>query len=106
MAALSVSDRQRVYRGLMRLWSRDGVTCDFSKAQLYDPVGNTGVVAETDDWIDGHSGLTGDTIGYNGALNVTMRAALTIDMKTDLFLAVAAMRRGLDYVRRVLGEVD
>ncbi|HXF44871.1 MAG TPA: hypothetical protein VNK91_02015 [Burkholderiaceae bacterium] len=107
MAALSIADRTRVWRALMRRWSNERTACAFLRAQLYDPAANTGAVAETDAWVDTHSGLTTpDTIGYNGALNVTMRAALSINQKTDLFLAVAAMRRGPDYVRSVFGEID
>ncbi len=107
MAALSIADRTRVWRGLMRKWSAERTLCAFGKFELYDPAGNTGAVATTDDWIDSHAGLnSGDTVGYNGSLDVTVRAALTTDMKTDLFLAVAAMRRGVDYIRRLLGEVD
>jgi len=106
MAALSVVDRARVWRGLMRKWSGERLTCPFNKFALYDPTANIGAVVDTDNWIDTHSGLTGNTTGFNGALTVAMRAALTGDMKTDLLLSVAAMRRGVDYIRRLLGEVD
>lgn len=107
MAVLSVQDRTRVWRGLMRRWSADGVTAPFSKYDLYNPNTNTGAVADTDQWIDTHQGTTSpDTVGYNGSLSVPMRTALSLNMKTDLFLAVAAMRRGLAYVRSIFGEVD
>ena len=107
MAALSVSDRTRVWRGLMRKWSNERLLCGFSKFELYDSGANTGAIAETDDWIDSHSANTSaDTVGFNGSLKVGMRATLAPDMKTDLFIAVAAMRRGVEYIRRLLGEVD
>jgi hypothetical protein len=106
MAALSVADRTRIWRALMRRWSTDKVTCNFLKTELYNSTTNTGAIADVDDWIDTHSGLTGNTTGFNGAFSVVMRAALSADQKTDIFLAVAAMRRGLDYIRSVFGETD
>ena len=107
MAAISTTDRARVWRGLMRKWSAERAICPFDKFSLYNPTANTGAVADTDARIDSHSGNTSvDTVGYNGSLSVAMRSALTADMKTDLFLSVAAMRRGVDYIRRLLGEVD
>lgn len=107
MAALSVADRTRVWRGLMRRWSKDGEPCPFLKGALYNPVANTGAVADIDDWIDARTGLTApNTTGFNGALAAGMRTGLTANMKTDLLIAVSAMRRGIDYLRSVFGEVD
>ena len=107
MALLSIADRTRVWRGLMRRWSADLTTCAFSKLDLYNPTANTGAIADTDGWQDTHSGNTSaDTVGYNGSLTVAMRTALTANQKTDVFLAVAAMRRGIDYLKSVFGEVD
>jgi len=108
MALLSIADRTRVWRGLMRRWSRDRIDpCNFLKNALYDPVANTGAVADTDAWQDTHAGnVSADTVGFNGSLSIAMRAAMILNQKTDLFLAVAAMRRGLEYVRSVFGEVD
>ncbi len=107
MAALSTQDRTRVYRALMRRWSQDRVTCTFMKAQLYDAAANTGAIADCDNWIDTHAAnTTPDNVGFNGALAAPMRSALTIDQKTDLFLIVAAMRRGVDYVRNIFGGTE
>lgn len=107
MATLSVADRTRVWRGLMRRWSADRTPCAATKGQLYNPTANTGAVADVDAWIDGRTGNTApDTVGFNGALAVAIRTALTADQKTDLLIAVAAMRRGLAYLQSVFGEVD
>lgn len=107
MALLTVADRTRVFRGLMRRWSNDRTSCAFTKPDLYNPTANTGAIADTDVWQDTHAGTTSaDTVGYNGSLTVAMRAALTANQKTDVFLAVAAMRRGIDYLKSVFGEVD
>lgn len=91
----------------MRRWSRDGVDCGFGKGQLYNPLTDTGAVADVDVWVDTHGGnTTPDNVGLNGALAVAMRAALSVNQKTDLLIAVAAMRRGIGYLRSVFGEVE
>ena len=91
----------------MRRWSNDRTSCAFTKLDLYSPITNTGAIVDTDSWIDTHGGnTTADNIGFNGALTVAMRAAMTIDQKTDMFLATAAMRRGLEYLRSVFGDID
>lgn len=107
MAAMSVADRSRVWRGLMRRWSRDRTTTAFLKGALYNPTNNTGAVAGVDDWVDTHGGTTTpDTVGMNGSLTAAMRTAMTAEQKTDLLIAVAAMRRGIGYLKSVFGEVD
>lgn len=107
MAALSIADRSRIWRGLMRRWSQDLTGCTFSKSDLYNPSNNTGVVADVDAWVDTHSGnIAPDTVGMNGSLTIAMRAALSAEQKTDLLIAVAAMRRGIEYLKSVFGEVD
>ena len=107
MALLAVADRTRVWRGLMRRWSNDRTSCAFNKNDLYNPATDTGAIVNTDTWIENHQGLTSaDTVGFNGALTVAMRAAMTINQKTDMFLATAAMRRGLEYLRSVFGDID
>jgi len=107
MADLSIADRTRIWRGLMRRWSRDRVTCGFTKFDLYNPVSNTGAIADVDTWVDTHSGNTAaNNTGMNGSLAVAMRTALSAEQKTDILIAVAAMRRGIDYLRSVFGEVD
>lgn len=107
MAELSVQDRTRVWRGLMRRWSTDRVPCGFTKLDLYNPQANTGAIASVDAWVDTHQGnTTPDNVGMNGALSVPMRSALSAEQKTDILIAVVAMRRGIEYLRSVFGEVD
>lgn len=107
MADMSILDRTRVYRGLMRRWSKDNVPCSFTKTQLYSPSTNTGAVAAVDTWVDTHQGTaTTDNVGMNGALTAQMRTALSAEQKTDLMIAILAMRRGLSYLVSVFGEVD
>lgn len=90
----------------MRRWSNDRVPCGFTKFDLYNPQADTGAIADIDEWIDTHQGTTGDTVGANGSLEVGMRSALSADQKTDILIGVVAMRRGIDYLRSVFGEVD
>lgn len=108
MAALSIQDRTRVWRGLMRYWSstKEAIGA-VTKSDLYNPTANTGVVADTDNWIDTHGATTtADSVGYNGALAVAMRSALTTPQKTLIFCAVACMRVSPAFARQLLGEVD
>jgi hypothetical protein len=107
MAVLSIADRTRIWRGLMRRWSNERVPCGFTKFDLYNPSSDTGAIANVDAWVDTHQGnTTPDNVGMNGALVSTMRTALSAEQKTDILIAVAAMRRGVDYLRSVFGEVD
>lgn len=107
MADMSVEDRTKIYRGLMRRWSKEGVPCGFLKTQLYSPLANTGAVANIDSWVDTHQGTAApDNVGMNGALTVQMRTALSAEQKSDLLIAVVAMRRGIEYLKTIFGEVD
>ena len=93
MAALSAAARHKIARGLRRWWSKRFVqTSGLTKDDLYDPDTNTGAVAECDDWIDGHRGNTGNTAGYNRALSQLFRGEAAAQMKSELFLVVAAGR--------------
>jgi hypothetical protein len=93
--ALSTEDRQRVQRGLMRYWSRiREATHGFDKADLL------AAVAATDAWIEANQ------TSYNSALPAAFRTGATLAQKTLLFMAVAAARVSLAFLRRVMGEVD
>lgn len=107
MALLSIQDRTRVWRGLMRRWSKDRIVCNFLKTSLYNPASDTGCIADVDAWRDPRAGLTSpDLVGINGAINITYRAQFSPEQKTDIFIAVTAMARGLDYLKSIVGEVD
>lgn len=101
MAVLSDADRARVHRGVMRYWSHNkerisGIT----KADLRTAIN------ETDDWIDGHGGNTGNTTGYNGAISNPFKSAATQAQKTLVFCAVAAMRVSSSFARQIFGDID
>jgi len=95
MAVLSTTDRQRIWRGLMRYWSNLREATAIDKALLYTLVG------ETDAWIDDNAA------SYNSALSTN---SLTAVQKTLLFCAVALMRVSpgvAALLKRALGvEVD
>lgn len=89
----------------MRKWSREGTTITLTKFDLYNPTANTGAVANVDDWLDSHAGLTGDTTGFNGCFAANVRAALTTSQKALFLCVVAACRVDVATVRKLL-EVD
>ena len=93
--ALTTEEKQKTTAGLMRIWSqRFEELADVSKIDIYQAVN------ATDGWIEDNAA------SFNSALPATPRTNLNAEQKTFVFLAVAAMRQGLDYSRRVLGEVD
>lgn len=112
MAALSVADRTKVWKGLMRYWSAlpsgdsdKGVSA--SKFELYNPGNDTGCIADVDNWFDTHTGNTSsDTVGMNGAINASYRSKFTVGQKGLIALAIAAMRTGnANLLRGALGQV-
>ena len=98
MAILSTEDRERIWRGLQRYWSRSWETIALSDPDIL------AAVATTDTWIDDNQ------TSYNSALPQAARDNLTANQKTLLFCVVALMRvdPGLAVLlRRALGvEVD
>lgn len=95
MATLPASDRQGVWRGLMRFWSalREPVS-GVTKADLQ------AAVDATDNWIDSNAA------SYNAALPVAARTGLTLSQKTLLFCAVALMRVSKAAATKFLGDLD
>ena len=95
MAELSIEDRERIWRGLMRYWSNlweTVVGCD--KADLL------AAINATDTWIEDNQGA------YNTALPNPFKTNATTTQKTLLFCAVAAMRVSPAFARMLFGEVD
>ncbi len=94
MATLPEADRVRVWRGLMRSWSRLREPLALNKLELRAAVDNTDV------WIDDNQA------SFNAALPAAAQASLTSAQKTLLFCAVALARAGNEFLRRVFGGVD
>lgn len=92
MAELSATDRLRVWRGLMRYWSRLREPISATKAELQTTVN------ETDAWIDSNQA------SFNSAL--TYAGSFTAEQKTLIFCVVALARVGISFLRNLLGEVD
>ena len=94
MAELSTEDRLRIWRGLMRYWSK------LREEMALDKEGLAAAVAATDTWIDENAA------SYNAALPVAARTALTATQKTVLFCVVALARVSIVALKRLVGEVD
>lgn len=95
MATLSEADRLRVWRGLMRYASSQGMELDgMVKSDLKD------AVDATDDWIDANQS------SFNTALPSAAQTNLTLAQKTLMFCVVAVMRVDPEFVRRLLGVID
>lgn len=115
MAALTVTQRTQIWRGLMRAWSKiphsdpNFEVTNFTKYQLYNPNDDTGAIAELDNWFDTHSGnTTTDSVGANGSINTTMRSAMTLKQKGLMTIGIIAMRSGsIEVLKLALGtDVD
>lgn len=113
MAALSTSDRTKIWKALMRYWSRlptgdSDRTVSASKYELYDPNANTGMIADLDNWLDTHSGnTTVDNIGINGAINTSYRSKFTTGQKGVTVAAIALARTGnIELLRSAFGDID
>ena len=95
MAILSDANRQRIWRGIMRWWSRTWAELsNMNKQDIRD------AVDATDQWIDDNQGA------FNSALPVNFRTNATLDQKTLMFCAVALMRVSGDFLKSIFGEVD
>jgi hypothetical protein len=94
MATLSETDRRRVWRGLMRYWSAQGITIPGNvKDDIYQ------AVVDTDEFIEDNQSA------YNSALNATFRTNASLTDKTLLFCAVAAMRVSAGFCRLLFGDL-
>jgi len=94
MAVLSVADRARVHRGLMRWWSNLQEAQPWSKADLL------AAVNATDAWIDSNQ------TSFNNTLPNPFKTNATLAQKTLLFCCVATARVSLAWLRALLGEID
>jgi len=73
MALLDETDRQRIWRGLMRYWSKLFEVIPMSSTELEE------AIDATDEWIDDNQG------SYNTALPNPFKTNATAEKKTLLF---------------------
>lgn len=103
MATLSVADRTKLWRGMMRIMSRNDEsfpwTGDLTKFDLYDPSTDTGAIDAIDDWIEANQAA------INQALAENFRTGASAEVKTLLFCAVAAMRISPEFARLLFGDM-
>jgi len=95
MAMLSSGDKDKIWRGLMRYWSRQKEeTPDFDKNDFRTSVD------DTDTWVDDNQG------NYNTSLNLTFRNNATMLQKTVLLCAVMAFRAEPEFAKQLFGDLD
>lgn len=95
MTTLSTADRQRIWRGVMRYWSRE-----HEELAVVNKTELQAAVDATDDWIDANQA------SFNAALPEPFASNATAAQKTFLFVVVAAMRVSPALARQIVGEVD
>jgi hypothetical protein len=95
MAALSNAIRLQLWRGIMRLWSRQGATLSgLLKADIQ------AAINAADDWADSNAA------SYNSALPTAFRTNATAAHKALLLAMVVLARHDPVLIRAILGEVD
>ena len=93
MAVLPDADRQKIWRGLMRYWSRINEPTPFLKTDLLVAIG------DLDDWVDANA------ISINNALPNPFKTSATTEQKAVLLSAIIAMRYTEEWLKRLVGEV-
>lgn len=92
--ALTTTERQQVWRGLMRLASQKRSGWGGQADDLL------AAVADVDDWI------TSNETSFNNGLGPPFKQDATAVEKTIVLAAVAAARVSIPFARQLLGEVD
>jgi len=108
MAALPIATRTLLWQGLMQWWSEHSHALEqpfsgISKADIYNPTANTGLIAQLDDWMDTHQGNTGSTVGVNGAIQEPCKSNLTVATKGFVLALVVLARYNPEMARQVIG---
>lgn len=95
MAVLSNTDRQRIWRGIMRYWSNEreiisGITKDDLQA----------AINAADDW------LNSNAASFNNSLPATFKNNATVGQKGFLLACVTLARGNIALLRAILGSVE
>ena len=91
---LAISDRKQVWRGLMRYLSMGRESLGLSKSDLQ------AAIDATDVWVEDNQA------SFNNTLPAIAKTNLTANQKTLIFCAVAARRVGVEFSRKLFGELD
>lgn len=95
MAVLSNTDRQRIWRGLMRYWSNQReVLSSITKDDLQ------AAVNAADDWVNANAA------SFNNALPATFKANASVGQKAFLLVMVTITRGNVVFLRSILGDID
>jgi len=108
MAALPVETRTLLWQKLMQWWSRHEHAVEqpfagITKADVYNPIANTGLIAQVDDWMDSHQGNTCDTTGANGAIQEPCKSGLTTSTKGFVLACIVLARYNPEMAKQILG---
>lgn len=94
MTVLDSAERTRVWRGLQRYASNEGLQIDINNVVLRTAIDST------DQWIEDNQAA------FNTALPAAAQSGLTTAQKTLVFCAIAAMRVDPSFARKLLGEIE
>ena len=95
MAALSDADRKRIWRGLMRFWSRNREqTPGMVKGDI------RAAVDAADSWLDDNAA------NFNNALPTAAKTNMTASQKSLLVAVGALMRHDPVMLKQMIGELD
>lgn len=102
--ALTIEERTKVWRGIMRLMSSypslfvwDG---DLTKFDLYDPSLNSGAIADADNWTEANQS------SFVSSLDQAFRDGTSAEIKVLILCAIVAMRVSEDFARKILGGLE
>lgn len=94
MALLTEVVLRKIWRGLMRLWSRTNDPTAFDKNELYN------AIVAIDIFLDNNAAA------INNAFPATFRTSATAAQKSIIVAIVALARYNPDLLQQLVGEVD
>jgi len=94
MATLPLNDQQKIWRGLMRYWSKDQIGIGIIKSDLL------AAVQAIDTFLDTNS------TAINNAFPIEARTNLTTTQKAIIVAVVALVRWNPGFLSNILGSVD
>jgi len=94
MTTLSETDLLKIWRGLMRYWSRVREPVAFVKNDLYT------AIVDLDTWVDNNAAVV------NNALPLPFRTSATAEQKSIVFAAIVLARYNPELLCDIFGEVN
>jgi hypothetical protein len=94
MATLPLNDQQKIWRGLMRYWSKDQTAINILKSDLLS------AVQAIDTFLDNNSAA------INNAFPIEARTNLSTGQKAIIVALVALARWNPSFLSNIIGGVD